>query len=99
MKVRIVQCLCPQRHCMMAVSYESPNGEADPSKTEMLRNAIDELVQLHVVNPWCGICGSCGLNYEDRETRFGTTAEAEPELKAMEEAQERTALFLKRSRN
>jgi hypothetical protein len=76
LKVRIVQCLCPQRHCLMGVAYESPDGEADPAKMEALRKTIADLVE-RVINPWCAICESRSFIYEDEATRFRTLAEAE----------------------
>jgi hypothetical protein len=82
----------------MALSYESPSGEADPTKMEALRKTIADLLE-RVINPWCAICESRSFIYEDEVTRFRTLAEAEPELRAMEEGQRRTAEFLKASRN
>ena len=70
-RVHIVQCLCPQRHCILAVAYEEG---ASNSQTAMalLRETMGRLR----VNPWCGICGLSGFTYEDRRTPFATLGDA-----------------------
>lgn len=99
MKVRIVQCLCQQRHCLLALAYESLTGEADLDKSDMLRAKVVELIARHVLNPWCGICRSRALWYEDKATVFTSMHEAEAAFAQLEEAQRATAEFLRGSRN
>ncbi len=43
-KARILQCLCPQRHTIMAVLYESDHE--DPKRTEALRNSVNERITM-----------------------------------------------------
>ncbi|HTA46405.1 MAG TPA: hypothetical protein VK789_28375 [Bryobacteraceae bacterium] len=81
--VHIVQCLCPQRHCIIALAYEAPT-DADYNFVEISKDAmkalVDEAVKEGRLNPWCGICHSREWHYEDGVTRFSTVAEAQPEL-------------------
>jgi hypothetical protein len=74
-KVHIVQLLCPSRHCIMAVGYHPDNGSSAEA-IEMLRGVIEKLK----LNPWCGICGSPDLKFEDSPTVFDTMIEAAPSL-------------------
>lgn len=89
MKVRIIQLLCPQRHCIVAIAYESPNGEEIPENAQKLNDGLKS----HGLNPWCGICGSKQLQCEDRATGFRTLQEAQPHLEANERAQAITREF------
>jgi hypothetical protein len=77
--IHIVQCLCPQRHCIMAVAYDdvTTNG-ADA--LEQLEAVMKEAIERHMLNPWCGICQSRDFFYEDGVTRFTTMEEARPHL-------------------
>lgn len=87
MKVRMIQLLCPARHCMMAVVYESPDGEPDPAKTVAFLDALALMYEKKIVNPWCGLCQSRTLTPEDKPTKFATLAEARPHLQEQERQQ------------
>lgn len=65
MKVRIVQLLCPSRHCVVATAYESEDGEPIPEFTDRLRAGFEARVgkELH---PWCGLCRSTRLDLRRR---------------------------------
>jgi hypothetical protein len=76
-KVRIVQLLCPERHCIIATYYESPDGEAIPEMTDRLREMFADFLKAGA-NPWCGICNSRNLHPEDAASIFATMAEAKP---------------------
>jgi hypothetical protein len=80
-RVRLVQLLCPRRHCLLAVAYESDQGTRDKAVIEMEA----QRVRLGL-NPWCGICGSRELAYEDRPTPYRTIEDALPELRETEQA-------------
>lgn len=95
--VRLVQCLCPQRHAIIAVAYvpgetaaqEHVSGPDDITLTEetaadYVRGIVEEMVHRGSMNPWCGICGSRDLFYEDAPTRFATMDEAQGPLREME---------------
>ena len=95
--VHIVQLLCPERHCILAVAYESdkPMPE-DPCR--YVEQQFQEAVQAGILNPWCDICRSRDLHTEDAPTRFRTLEEARPHLKALEALQARTREFFRASR-
>ena len=97
MRVRILQLLCPQRHCMLAVAYETDSGEADPDKPAELERRMAAMGL--EARPPCGICHSRKFHLEDHPTRFETMAEAKPVLEAVAEAQRMTAAFLKAAKN
>lgn len=82
--VRIIQCLCPQRHCIMGVAYQ-PN-EPMPSEEVLLgfKELIKEAIQNKMFDPWCGLCGSRDWRYEDSPSKFKTIQEAAPYLRALE---------------
>jgi hypothetical protein len=97
MKVRIVQLLCPQRHCIMAMAYESPDGQQIPEISERLREAFRDWVA-RGGNPWCGLCHSRKLEAEDRPTHFRSMQEAMPFLQAEEAKQALTREYFRASR-
>ena len=93
--VYIVQCLCPQRHCLMAVATDQ-----QPIAAELrLRAVIEEVLRRRKINPWCAICGepSDQWRYETGVTQFRTMAEAQPELARLAEENRRTHDELKAS--
>lgn len=94
MKVRIVQLLCPQRHCITALAYETETGAEDPAKTELLRSTLRELN----LDPWCGICRADNLVYEDRPTRFETMTEAAPHIERLAAQNAALARFFQASK-
>jgi hypothetical protein len=109
MKVRIVQCLCPARHCIVAIAYEPGKSTApDPDSPDLrtvltrenasghLRRRVELLLAMQAMNPYCGICGAREWTYEDRPTGFETMAEAMPHLEKSEAEQRQTAALLKR---
>jgi len=92
-RVWIAQCLCPDRHAILAAS-----GEADSEPAAMstiawpLREAIEAALHTGVLNPWCGLCkaGSETWRYEVGRTRYRTMAEAENPLRENEAKQAAT---------
>jgi hypothetical protein len=96
-KVRIVQLLCPQRHCIVATAYQSPDGEVVPEITDVPQGKFAHMVELGV-NPWCGICSSRDLQPEDRPTPYATLAEAAPFLRHLADAQAATRAFFRASK-
>lgn len=97
-RVRIVQLLCPQRHCVVASAYLSPNGAEIPKMAERLREHFAEWVASGA-NPWCGLCQSRDLWAEDQPTRFATMEEAAPHLAESQRLQRATRQYLKASKN
>lgn len=83
MKVHITQCLCPSRHCIMAIVWEEP--EYTPRKAkEALRTLVKRWVEKKAINHECAICGAKRLHYEDGVTPFRSKAEAMPHVKMVE---------------
>lgn len=76
MSVHIVQLICPERHCILAVAYDPEAGTTEAEAIE----AIEEGRKKMKLNPWCGICNSRELTHEDRATEFATIEEAMPWL-------------------
>lgn len=89
MRVHLVQCLCPQRHAIMALAWlpgEQVHGAGDivfRSSEEAcagLRALIEYFIKDHQIDPWCGICKSREFRYEDGVTKFRTMAKANKAL-------------------
>jgi hypothetical protein len=75
------------------------SGEDDVTLTPenapgVLRAIVERAVANKVMNPWCGICHSRDLTYEDGRTRFRTIEEARPFLEANEREQARARSIL-----
>lgn len=73
--VHVVQLLCPQRHCVLACFYEEGKGTFAEAKETIEKGRV----KLNC-NPWCAICGSRDLQYEDRTTIHKTMEEAAPHI-------------------
>lgn len=97
--VRIVQLLCPERHCVMAMAYLSKDGTAVAAKSEAVNKTFDLAVQRKMLNPWCDLCRSRILHTEDGATRFSSLEEAAPFLEASERAQRVAAVAMKTAKN
>jgi hypothetical protein len=97
-KVRMVQLLCPERHCVMGFAYESEDGKADRQMSVCVTTRFDLMVKTGYVNPWCGLCKSKDLHTEDGATVFATMEEARPRLLEMEREQAAAREFWKASK-
>lgn len=84
--IHIIQCLCPQRHNILAVAYDDAKTKGDDA-LHQLQGVIKKALDAGVLNPWCGICQSRDWSYEDGITRFTTMEEAMPHLKQCQEDQ------------
>lgn len=106
-RVRIVQCLCPERHCIMTLPYLSgmttvPSGRAEVSDlvldesnaSDFLRGVVEGGIKFKMINPWCAICGLTEWRYEDDVTIFKSMEEAQPFLKMIEDANTRARMEL-----
>ncbi len=98
-KVRIVQLLCPQRHCIVATAYETPHGEPIPEITDRLQQQFQQLCDKAGIKHSCGICRSTTLLPEDKPTIFRTMDEAMPFLQESSDAQAATRQYLRASRS
>jgi hypothetical protein len=91
--VWIAQCLCPDRHCIVASAGVAESAEAaERALVGMLRAAIAGALRIEAINPWCGICNAASetWHYEVKRTPFRTMAEATPALQDMERRQRQT---------
>jgi hypothetical protein len=61
----------------MGIIWEEPD-ETPESAIEKLKRIIKCLFETKAVNPWCGICQSRDLHYEDGLTPFKSREEALP---------------------
>lgn len=86
MSVWITQCLCPQRHCIMAAAFDDQQAEPKEGERE-LREALESAFQKGEINRYCHICESAQLSYETRRTPFVSMQEALPVLRIWEAAQ------------
>lgn len=99
MILRLVQCLCPSRHCIIAIPYEpglsSAQWDASSDITLTEANAADyvqrivaRMIESGAINPWCGICKARieTWRYEDALTKFRTYEAAAAGLAKAQEA-------------
>jgi hypothetical protein len=96
-RVWIAQCLCPQRHAIIATAGEA-EGRAGAERYVVgpLKFRVASLLRAKTLNPWCGICRAQARTwrYELARTAFATMAEAMPALKENEDKQRLTAALL-----
>lgn len=85
-RVWICQCLCPSRHCILAMSGEADDEAAAERIKHALRRTVVESLQDGGINPWCALCGAqrATWRYELRRTAFATAEEAKPHLERLE---------------
>lgn len=99
MSIRIMQCLCPDRHCILAVAFDeqvTSTSEAERRLWEM----IEDLVSSRILKRDCAICRrERPLHLETGTTKFKSLAEAEPILRQLARRQEMTREFLRAARN
>jgi hypothetical protein len=106
-EVRIVQCLCPKRHCIVGLAYEMGQAALGSDGNDIalspetapswLRGVLDGMI-LTGVNPWCGLCGAerDSWIYEDAKSKFTSIEEARPELERLEREQAFTRMMFSR---
>jgi len=94
-RVLLAQCLCPQRHCILAAAEETDDAQ---TLAAQLRDAVTDFLKEPGINPWCGLCGAKADTWrvEVRRSIYKTMAEAEPELRKHEAMQQESAALLKR---
>lgn len=94
-RVWICQCLCPQRHAILANSGEADDVTGAAGLTVLLRLRLKEMIDAGAINPWCGLCHAKieTWTFDLGQTRFATMAEAKPQLEENERQQRLTALI------
>lgn len=70
-KIKIMQLLCPMRHCLVGLAYD-PETTTNKEAVELLKKGIKAMN----LNRWCGLCGSRNLCFETGATVFDSMAEA-----------------------
>jgi hypothetical protein len=93
-RVWIAQCLCPQRHCIVAVADTAfDRADAEQNIIGRLRATVEQWLADRTLNPWCGLCGlpRASWRYEVGRTRWATLREAMPEIRKNEAEQAVTA--------
>jgi hypothetical protein len=92
-RVWICQCLCPQRHCILASAGEAESkGAAEETIALPLRTQVAALLKSGEFNPWCGLCNARSetWRYELGRTPFRSMGEAAPALRQTEQDQATT---------
>lgn len=89
--VLLLQCLCPARHCIIALAGEAPPATAE-SMTEQARAGLDAAIASKAINPWCELCKARRehWSFEVAELPGRTLAEVLPALKRSEAEQLQT---------
>lgn len=88
-RVWIAQCLCPQRHAILAAAKEADDRSEAEALIAQLRTQVTRMIGSGTINPWCGLCQSPieSWLYELDRTRFATMREAMPALRFSEREQ------------
>jgi hypothetical protein len=89
-RVWIAQCLCPQRHAILAATNEADDrSEAEATLIAQLRTHVRRMIGSGTINPWCGLCKAPveSWRYELGRTPYRSIEEAEPSLRQSERAQ------------
>lgn len=86
MSVRLTQLICENGHTLTALAWETDDPKLNADK---VRRMIEAHLKNMKANPWCGLCGSTKLRYDDGELEnFKTLAEALPHLRVWEKLSE-----------
>lgn len=99
MAIHLIQCLCPERHCICGICYDTEAVSPDDAMSGF-EALFDQAVQEGLLNRRCELCGSRELFFEDGRTVFSTMDEARPVL-SLEEAKQlkyREAVLAERAR-
>jgi hypothetical protein len=94
--VLLLQCLCPARHCIIALAGEAPPATAEEMKDRAVV-ALEAAIESKAINPWCELCKAPRgfWSFEVAELPGRTLAEIMPELKRQEAAQMQTQAAMK----
>jgi hypothetical protein len=93
MSVWVAQCLCPQRHCIMAVAdVADDEGAAQLTLLPALRATVNEWLRSGAANPWCALCHASAetWRFEVGDTKLATMEQAAPVLRQSEREQAMT---------
>src|SRR6185295_20263934 len=94
MAIHLIQLLCPDRHCILAVAYDDQlTTYAKTQKT--FSETVASLLERRALNSFCGLCRSTEWHYEDGKTSFNSMAQAETILMKAEADQRASAALFK----
>jgi hypothetical protein len=89
-RVWLAQCLCAQRHAIMAAAGEADGKEeAEDKVVKELNKTMERWIDEGAMDPRCGLCGAprSTWHFELGLTVWGTLAEAKPVLRQHEAEQ------------
>lgn len=88
MKVYIAELLCPNRHCLMAMAGEF-EGENYTRLEARLQKAMLRAIETNMIKPVCAVCDAPHevWSIETKITKYGSLADAEPEMRREEREQ------------
>lgn len=91
-RVDLVQCLCPARHCIMAAAFQCPPGTPEEA-LELCRSSIERNIATKQIEPRCGLCQAPreSWSFEIATLPGRTLDDVMPALRASEAAQMETA--------
>lgn len=94
--VLLLQCLCPARHCIIALAGEAPPATVE-SMTESAKAGIESAIAAKSLDPWCALCGAPReqWSFEVAELADRTLAQVMPALRASEAEQIATQTRMK----
>lgn len=85
-RVWLAQMKCPGNHTILAAAREVDSGADEKEMITALQSGVDEAIDEHVLNPWCGLCGAKAETWtvDLRRTAYATIEEAMPALAKLE---------------
>ena len=89
MRVWMSQCLCPQRHAILAGAGMADEADMAIEAVEKpLRESVEHMLRISEINPWCGLCHARAdtWHYETEPTKYRTMWEATEPLRRAEAA-------------
>lgn len=93
--VWIAQCLCPERHCVLAAAAVAASAEEAQTIAAALKKTVAETVANGIIDPWCGLCLAPRESWhiEVARTRWRDLADARAALEECEREQRQTAVL------
>ena len=98
-RIHLIQCLCPERHAIMAVMYDPERISAEGALAGF-QQVVELALQQKVIRQRCEICKrDVEFHYEDAVTKFNSIEEAAPLARQIEAQQLATRRFFDAARN
>lgn len=92
-RVWLAQCLCPERHCILAAADLADSAAEAQAIVASLEQAVAEVLAKGLIDPWCGLCRAPAESWrvEVGRTAWRDLADARPVLEQVEREQRATA--------